>query len=343
NGTVLTNFDSKQDVATSVAIQQDGKIVVGGISYPGTDGVDGDLSPASQLSPSNLSFVFVVSLTAAGGQMAVARYNSDGSPDSTFGNSGIVTTGIGETAGAFCLVIQQDNNIVLAGAGVPGSTIDFALARYEAGPLAGEFTLSPTEPSQMVEAGSSVEFTIDAQAVSGSTPPTSPVALTASVSPSGSGVTASFANSSVAVGASTTLDVATSATVTAGSYTITVTGTSGTVTQTTSVTVTVTSGPDFSIGFAAPSVTASPGTKVPITVLVSRTGGLTGKVTVAAPASLPSGITVKGALTATTKGTSVTFKLKIAASVGAGSDQLTFTGTDKNGQVRTGTLTLVIQ
>jgi uncharacterized delta-60 repeat protein len=341
-GTVTTKFDGKVDVATGVAIQQDGKIVVGG--FTSSAAAEDQLSPASQLYPNNLSFVFLMAVTSPGSQIAVARYNPDGSLDTSFGTGGVVTTAIDEGAAAFSMLIQQDNNIVLSGAAtLGGDDIDFALARYLAGPLAGEFSLSATESSQTVDAGSSTDFTIDVQAVTGSTPPTTPVALSASIAPSGAGVTASFSPASASAGASSTLEIATTASTTPGPYTVTIAGTSGPITATTSVVVTVASGPDFSIGFSALSVTAAPGTKVPISVLVNRTGGFAGKVKVTAPASFPTGIALKGSPSVSTKGATVAFKIKIAASATPGSDQLTFTGTDKTGRSRTGTLTLVVQ
>ena len=112
--------------------------------------------------------------------------------------------------------------------------------------------------------------------------------------------------------------------------------------KTTSVTVTV-SGPDFSLGFSSPTINGSLGTKLPITVEINRTGGLTGKVKVTGPTSLPTGVTLKGTGVVTTKGDSATFTLKIKSSAVAGSTTLEFTGADKAGQTHTATVTLVIQ
>lgn len=67
---------------------------------------------------------------------AVARYNSDGSPDSSFGGSGIVTTDFGSQDTSFGVAIDNTTNKTL----VAGTTIDhvagfniifdFAIARY---------------------------------------------------------------------------------------------------------------------------------------------------------------------------------------------------------------------
>lgn len=118
-GQVVTDFSAlvgfeKADVARDVAIQADGKIVVVG---------SGSFEPIFSL----------------------ARYNPDGSLDTTFGEGGLVITSFGHTnpvtgepgrESAFGIAIQADGKIVVAGfisyPGDPGTrgTIDFALARY---------------------------------------------------------------------------------------------------------------------------------------------------------------------------------------------------------------------
>lgn len=89
--------------ARSLALQKDGKIIAAGIST----GFDFD----------NVDF-------------AVARYNIDGSLDSTFGNHGIVTTDFLGNDYGNSVVIQNDNKIVLAGfTDAPGHS-EIALTRY---------------------------------------------------------------------------------------------------------------------------------------------------------------------------------------------------------------------
>src|SRR5262249_47844139 len=78
--------------------------------------------------------------------VALARYRSDGSPDTSFGSGGSLTTSFGGNfAAASAVMIQPDGKIVVAGTvdfnpDVPGSGLDFALARYNAsGTLDGSF------------------------------------------------------------------------------------------------------------------------------------------------------------------------------------------------------------
>ena len=114
NGSLDTTFDgdgkvtttissSNTDEAYSIAIQPDGKIVVGG-----------------RARMSNYDF-------------AVVRYNSNGSLDTTFDTDGKVTTPIGSrNDDVYAMVIQPDGKIVVAGRSRNSSNYDFALARYNA-------------------------------------------------------------------------------------------------------------------------------------------------------------------------------------------------------------------
>ena len=102
DGMLTTAFGTGNDAGQALAIQQDGKIVVAGYAYNG----------------SNYDF-------------ALARYNPDGSPDASFDTDGKLTTVIGAgTDIANALALQQDGKIVVAGYAVNGSSDDFAAARY---------------------------------------------------------------------------------------------------------------------------------------------------------------------------------------------------------------------
>ena len=104
-GKVTTDFSSRVDRATALAIQSDGKIVVVGEAY-----VDGLVRE----------------------DFALARYNSDGSLDTTFGIGGRVTTDLSGTWDrAHALAIQSDGKIVVAGEAYVASPIEISgLARY---------------------------------------------------------------------------------------------------------------------------------------------------------------------------------------------------------------------
>ena len=63
-------------------------------------------------------------------KFALARYHSDGKPDTTFGSGGVVITDFfGSVDAALGLALQKDGKIVVAGY-TKGKTSDIALARY---------------------------------------------------------------------------------------------------------------------------------------------------------------------------------------------------------------------
>lgn len=101
NGIVNTLIGNYKCFANSVVIQNDGKIVAGGFSYNGT-----------------------------ANNFALARYNTDGTLDSTFGNSGKLTTIIGNDSRCNQLILQTDNKIVAAGQSYDGIESTFCLTRY---------------------------------------------------------------------------------------------------------------------------------------------------------------------------------------------------------------------
>ena len=100
NGKVTTDFSGNVDVGNAAAVQSDGKIVVAGFTRAGADITE---------------------------DFALARYNGDGSLDSTFGTGGRVTGGFSSTADrANAVAIQPDGKIVAAGS----SEGFFALIRF---------------------------------------------------------------------------------------------------------------------------------------------------------------------------------------------------------------------
>jgi uncharacterized delta-60 repeat protein len=112
NGRVTTDFPGLAAVISSVVIQPDGKILVAGGAFP--------------------LFTFL-------GDFKLARYNPDGSLDTTFGSGGIVTTSFpGQGSYAFSLALQSDGKIIAAGtdfvnfSSEDSSNTDFGLERYNA-------------------------------------------------------------------------------------------------------------------------------------------------------------------------------------------------------------------
>jgi uncharacterized delta-60 repeat protein len=104
DGRVRTSFTTKIDQANDVAIQADGKIVAAG--------------GAAMFSHTPES------------AFALARYETDGTLDSSFDGDGKLTLGFGgEEEWADGVALQTDGKIVAAGTG--GADSDFALARFD--------------------------------------------------------------------------------------------------------------------------------------------------------------------------------------------------------------------
>lgn len=115
DGKQTTDFIGNNDVGHAVIVQTDGKVVVAGESNQG---------PAMDF--------------------ALARYNANGTLDSSFSGDGKQTTDFtgGDDVGR-ALAVQTDGKVVVAGHSYQGAAtnIDFALARYNAnGTLDGAFS-----------------------------------------------------------------------------------------------------------------------------------------------------------------------------------------------------------
>jgi uncharacterized delta-60 repeat protein len=101
-GYTTTDFDGRTDHAYGIAIQSDGKTVVAGYSFNG----------------SNFDF-------------AIARYNPNGTLDTSFDTDGKVTTDFGSNLDqAFAVAIQTDGKIVVAGYGSTSTESGFGVVRY---------------------------------------------------------------------------------------------------------------------------------------------------------------------------------------------------------------------
>jgi uncharacterized delta-60 repeat protein len=102
-GKVITPLGIGDSIATSVALQSDGKIVAAGSS-----------------------------LQLGGYDFALVRYTANGVLDTSFGTDGKVATPIGSLGDhGTGVALQRDGKIVVAGYSDHGRNDDFALARYD--------------------------------------------------------------------------------------------------------------------------------------------------------------------------------------------------------------------
>lgn len=171
DGIVTTSFGSNQDLAYSLVIQPDGKIVVAGNSMSGNFdfslaryNADGTLDDSFDLDGKVTSdlgmdeFGTTVTLHADGkilvggyidGDFGILRYNTDGSLDTSFGDDGRVITDVENgNDNPVSILVQADGKILLGGSSVntsDGIKTNFVFVRYNAdGSLDTRFDLSDT-------------------------------------------------------------------------------------------------------------------------------------------------------------------------------------------------------
>lgn len=168
NGTLDTSFSSDggvlldigagtQDFATSVAVQPDGKILVAGYTNLGgtndflllrfnADGTPDTFfgangrAPLANFSGDDRANAIVLmsdgrillggSWDGGSSDFALARYNKDGTFDTTFSGDGRVSHNVGDAEFAQALAVQSDGKIVAVGYSDDAGTNDFAIVRF---------------------------------------------------------------------------------------------------------------------------------------------------------------------------------------------------------------------
>jgi hypothetical protein len=205
------------------------------------------------------------------------------------------------------------------GLGTPNGAAAFG--PVSTGPSDFSVAVNPTNVS--VAAGSNATATVSTAVTSGSS---ESVALSASGLPSG--VTASFAPSSVNSGSSSTLTFTASSSAAAGNYSVTITGTGSTGSHTATLTLSVTAAAtnDFSVSVspASRSVTAGAGTTATVSTAVTSGSAQTVSLGVS---GLPTGVTASFSPASVTAGSSSTLTISTASSTAPGTYTLTITGT----------------
>jgi uncharacterized delta-60 repeat protein len=160
-GKVVTSIGIYSDGSNSVKVQSDGKIIVVGYSINaagtnndfaivrytslgvldntfGTGGIvrssigTGSLAYSLFIQSNGKIVVSGISFNGTYQSFAVARYNSNGTIDNTFGTSGQVITHVGSGNDfPVCMAQQSDGKIVVAGYTDNASNIDIAVVRYD--------------------------------------------------------------------------------------------------------------------------------------------------------------------------------------------------------------------
>jgi len=168
DGIVVTDFGRRFEHATAVAIQSNGRILVGGSSSEGLHdqwafarylsggapdtsfGGDGRVTMSLSMSGEEVQDLVVSSegILAAGyaesnflPKFAIAKLRSDGTRATAFGSNGVKTVNLGPGAdSAFGLAVQSDGKPVLAGYASAGGRADWGVVRlHPGGGLDGSF------------------------------------------------------------------------------------------------------------------------------------------------------------------------------------------------------------
>jgi hypothetical protein len=219
-----------------------------------------------------------------------------------------------------------------------GQIMESTTARLRVSDPDFEFAITPS--SKQIDPGGTTNLQVDVKSLVGFN---QPVNLSTTVSPANGNLSASISPDTVSPGGSATLmATANQSAQVNSSFTITVKGTSGSLTHTATATVQV-AGTDFALGFNSATMDGVRGAKAKIVVTITRTGGFTGDVTDTPPDASGEGIVAKFPDPITTSDSTASWKFKIKASAATGPHQLTFTGKDAGGRVRTATVTLVVQ
>ena len=155
-GWVATKVHTNINRGRAMAVQSDGKIVAAGYGHGG--GGDNDFTVVRYDADGSLDTSFdsdgyatidfgtgfdlgyavavdsdgkIVMAGDVSNDFAVARFNADGSPDTSFSGDGKVTTAVGSGEDeAYAVAVQSDGKVLAAGFSHNGTTNDFALVRY---------------------------------------------------------------------------------------------------------------------------------------------------------------------------------------------------------------------
>ena len=189
DGKVITDIAGGYEYGFTVAIQQDGKIVVAGESdnqiivaryHPdgtmdNTFGLDGIVSTAITIFSWATGVVIQPDgkILIAGNtdfyDICVVRYNIDGSLDASFGTGGILTNNIGDQTYGSSIVLQTDGKILVAGYVETGGDYNFLVLRYNpSGSLDNTFSFDGivnTDFNSRRDAASSIQVQIDGKIV----------------------------------------------------------------------------------------------------------------------------------------------------------------------------------
>ena len=163
-GTVITPIGSGTDFAYAMTLQPDGKVLLAGFCYNGTNndfcaarylpngtldttwngtgtvitpiGSGTDYANDMTLQPDGKVLLAGPCFNGTNFDFCAARYLPNGTLDTTWNGTGKVITPIGSSDDvAKAMTLQPDGKVLLAGSCYNGTNYDFCVARYDGGPF----------------------------------------------------------------------------------------------------------------------------------------------------------------------------------------------------------------
>ena len=332
-GMVRTDFMGDNDVALALALQPDGKLIAAGEAA-------GDKSIIG---------------TPLGTDFALARYNANGSLDTTFGVGGKVTTDfLGANDVAASVAFSSTGKIVVAGT-ISHLSLksDIGLARYNSdGTLDTAFGTGGKALSDFAsdDGASALVVLQNGKLVTGGF--TRPFGGHSDFEVAGYNADGSL-DATFGTGGRISTDFlgrddAAFALGIQSDGKIVAAGAATTPSDTQTITDFALAryvggpGPDFGLSFGTPAITVVPGQVGTLTLSIDRTGGFTGDIVVTAPDT--SAIKVRlDPNSQTVSGATAVFNFKVKRKAPGGPQLLVFSGKDQSGRERTATLTMTIQ
>jgi uncharacterized delta-60 repeat protein len=337
NGLVVTDFPGMGENLSDIEVQSDGKIIAAGIS--GTTTKDTDI--------------------------LLARYNDDGSLDTSFGTDGIVLSDLGDYEETKALLIQADGKMLVIGSQSSESYLtlysDIFIGRYhpdgspdksfgEAGKVISDFGKYEQVYAATLQADGKV--LIAGTSGTGHQIRTFSLSDFLAVRYNADGTfDKDFGDNGKIITDFGRVEVARDIAVDKDGNVI-LAGYTGQwhfdgfdqsdFAFARYIGIPPKSLPDFALSTSATTINATRGSKIKLSIQIDHLNGFTGSVTLTAPDTSNLKIVISEPVQTTT-GTSVEFKLKVKKGTPAGNHQLVFTGKDDSGKERSATITLVIQ
>jgi uncharacterized delta-60 repeat protein len=392
NGKATADFSGAKDVSQTMALQADGKIVVaGGTSLSNSSFALARFNPDGTLDNTfNTSGQVVTNFPGVGNTISaisiesngkivvaatvgtskdtdirLARYNSDGSLDSSFGMDGSVTTDLDNYEETKSLLVQADGKLLVVGTKFPAyleyTQSDIFIVRYnsdgsldksfgEAGKIITDFGKYEDVYAATLQADG--KFVIAGAWGTGHHTRTYSLSdfLAVRYNPDGTfdkdfgdngKISTDFGRVEIARDVAVDKDGNIILAGYTGEWTFDGFDQSD-FAFARYIGVPPKPLPDFALSTGATTINAARGSKVKLSIQIDHLNGFTGSITVRAPDTSNLKIVIPEPVQTTT-GTSVDFKLKIKKGTPAGNHQLVFTGKDDSGKEHSATITIVIE